>query len=62
MTIYLRLLQKSNHDSFDYKYHPNQILDISDMIPIWAQSWFHESWGHVERYLEVYFLFFPVVL
>ena len=46
------LLQKSNHDSFDHKYHRNQILVISDMIPIWAQSWLHESCGHVERYLD----------
>ena len=52
MKIYLRLLQKSNHDSFDYKYHPNQILVISDMVPIWAGSWLPESCGHVERSLD----------
>ena len=50
--IFQLLLQKSNHDPFDTKFHPDRVI-VNDMIEIWAQSWLPESYECVEAYLKL---------
>ena len=50
--IFQHLLQKSNHDPFDTKFHPNRDI-VYGMIEIWAQSWLPESCERVEGYLKL---------
>ena len=50
--IFQHLLQNSNHDPFDTKFHPNRDI-VYGMIEIWAQSWLPESCERVEGYLKL---------